>query len=311
MATLVTGGNGFISSYVIKGLQDRGEEVVSFDIVEPPPKVSNIFDTGKIKFIQGDVQNVVDLFRIIKEENISRIIHAAAVLTPVSQKDPLLACHVNIGGTLNVLEAARIMKIKKVVFFSSVTTYGAISQQKQPEEYPKNPVTVYGVTKVTCEHFGLQYAKEFGVDFVAVRFPMIYGWRASSMKGVAIYKEIIEKSWRGESATIATTDGLERKFEPLYVKDAAKAVLLAAFKEEFKNRIFNISSGEILQLKEMMKIVQELMPQSKVSIAKGIDQSTVTGGSLDLSKAFDELGFRPDYPFREGVKDYLSYLKRI
>lgn len=191
-----------------------------------------------------------------------------------------------------------------------MTAYGAIAQQKQAEEYPKNPVTTYVVTKLTCEHFGLQYAKEFGVDFVALRFPMTYGWRASLMKGVAIYQEIIEKSWRGEPATVTTTDGLDRKFEPLYVKDAAKAILLAVFKEEFKNRIFNISSGETLQLKEMMKIIQGLMPQSKVTIAKGPDAATRTEGFLDLSKAFEELGYRADYSFREGVKDHISYLKR-
>ena len=158
-------------------------------------------DLGKMKFIQGDVRNAVDLFRVIKEEGIDRVIHAGAVLTLGAQKDPLLASQVNIGGTLHVLEAARIMKVKRVVFCSSVTAYGTIEQPKQPEEYPKNPVTIYGVTKLTCEHFGLQYAKEFGVDFVALRFPMIYGWRASPMKGVAIYQEIIERSWRGESAT--------------------------------------------------------------------------------------------------------------
>ena len=95
------------------------------------------------------------------------------------------------------------------------------------------------------------------------------------------------------------------------MKDAAKALLLAAFKGEFKNRIFNISSGEMLRLKEMMKIIQEFMPQSKVVIAKGSDASTKMEGFLDLTKAFEELGYRPDYSFREGVKDYLSYLKRI
>jgi len=311
MATLVTGGSGFIGSYVIRALQERGEEVVCFDILEPLSKISSIVDLGKVKFIQGDVRNVVDLFRIIKEEKVDRIIHAGAVLTLGAQKDPLLASQVNIGGTLHVLEAARIMKVKRVVFCSSVTAYGTIEQSKQTEEYPKNPVTTYGVTKLTCEHFGLQYAKEFGVDFVALRFPMIYGWRASPMKGVAIYQEIIERSWRGESATVTTQDGLERKFEPLYVKDAAKALLLAAFKGEFKNRIFNISSGEMLRLKGMMKIIQEFMPQSKVVIAEGSDASTKMEGFLDLTKAFEDLGYRPDYSFREGVKDYLSYLKRI
>jgi len=311
MTTLVTGGSGFIGSYVIKTLQERGEGVVCFDILGPPSQMSNVVDLGKMKFIQGDVRNVVDLFRVIKEEGIDRVIHAGAMLTLGAQKDPLLASQVNIGGTLHVLEAARIMKVKRVVFCSSVTAYGTIEQSKQPEEYPKNPVTIYGATKVTCEHFRLQYAKEFGVDFVALRFPMIYGWRASPMKGVAIYQEIIEKSWRGEPATVTTQDGLERKFEPLYVKDAAKALVLAVFQKEFKNRIFNISSGEMLRLKEMMKIIQEFMPQSKVAIAKGSDASTKMEGSLDLTKAFEDLGYRPDYSFREGVKDYLSYLKRI
>ena len=86
-----------------------------------------------------------------KEEGIDRVIHAGAVLTFGAQRDPLLAFQVNIGGTLHVLEAARIMMVKRVVLCSSVTAYGTIDQPKQPEEYPKNPVTIYGATKVTCD----------------------------------------------------------------------------------------------------------------------------------------------------------------
>jgi UDP-glucose 4-epimerase len=312
MATLVTGGNGFIGSYVIKNLLEKGEEVVCFDRVDPPPLMSRLVDLARMRFIRGDVQDLANLCHVVAEERISRIVHAAAVLTPVSQKDPLTASRVNIGGTLHILEAARRFKIARVVFCSSVTAYGAIKVPKQPEEYPKNPVSTYGVTKLACELFGIRYAEDFAVDFVALRFPMIYGWRASPMQGVAVYQEIIEKAWSGRPAVVTTIEGKERKLEPLYIKDAARAVLLALFKEGgFENRIFNISSGQTIRIKEMMKIIKELMHQSNVHIKVGPDAATRTEGSLDLSRAARELGYTPDYLFQEGVKDYITYLERI
>jgi UDP-glucose 4-epimerase len=308
MTVMVTGGNGFIGSYVIKSLQEAGEEVVCFDIVDPPEKISALMDTGKMKFFRADIQDMDNLLRIIKENQIDRIIHTPAILAALSQRDPALAFKVNIGGTVHVLEAARMTKVKRVVFVSSHTIYGNISQAKTPEEYPKNPTTVYGVTKLTCEHFGLQYKKEFGVDFVALRFPLIYGWRAGLVKGIPIFSEIIEKSWRGEPMILKLTGGLGRKFLSLYVKDAAKAILLAAFKGELKSPSYNIGSGEILSIEEILEIVEQLMPKSKVTVIEGEDGATLVEGSLDLSRAAKELGYKPDYSFQEGVKDYMTYL---
>lgn len=138
MATPVTGGNGFIGSYVIKALQERGEEVACFDIVEPPSKILNLFDLGKMKFIRGDVQNAVDLFRIIKEKEIDQNHSHRCFVNFDRTKNPLLAFEVNTGGTLNILEAARFIKIKRIVFCCSVTTNGAISQQNQSEGYSRN-----------------------------------------------------------------------------------------------------------------------------------------------------------------------------
>jgi nucleoside-diphosphate-sugar epimerase len=101
---------------------------------------------------------------------------------------------------------------------------------------------------------------------------------------------------------------LERKFLSLYVKDAAKAILLAAFTEGLKSPSYNIGSGEVLSIGEILEIVERLMPQSKVTVIEGEDGATLVEGSLDLSRAAKELGYRPDYSFQEGVKDYMTYL---
>ncbi|MDP2718414.1 MAG: NAD(P)-dependent oxidoreductase [Dehalococcoidia bacterium] len=178
MAVLITGA-GLVGSQIARLEVERGERPVLMDIAFNNEALSSIVAVGAVRLFPGDVLNSLALARVIKEENITRIIHTAAnpMLTAGAQQDPYGAVRLNIMGTANVLEAARIFKLERVVFCSSNVLQSYVDRGGDKgaggEEFPR-PTSIYASTKLTCENLGLNYTA-FGVDFVAVRFAAVFG----------------------------------------------------------------------------------------------------------------------------------------
>jgi len=311
MSVLVTGGNGHLGAYVLKALDDRKELPISYDIQPPPDGLNKI--AGKIKFIKGDILNITDMLRVLKENAVDRIIHLAAIVTSASQQNPVQAHQLNTGGTLNVLECARIMNIKRVVYSSSLSVYGFKAEGNPiKEDDQKEPVSLYGATKLFSEHLIYAYHKTFGVDSVVVRFPVIWGPSLESRidkfsaHASSKFSDIVEKPSRGEEAIIP---GGNQKYELLYVKDAAYSLLLALYAKKLEHRIFNIGSGGMISLQELAEIVKSYKPNTSIKILDGSDYFTVPALSYeDISRAKEELGYEPKYKYREAVKDYMLSL---
>ena len=202
MAILIT-GSGLLGSQIARLEVERGELPVVLEIAPQPEALADIVAIKELRLIQGDVLNPLDLARICREEKISRMIHTAAnpLLTVGAQKNPYASVQLNIMGTMNVLEAARIFGVERVVFCSSSVLYRYITGGEdrgpllQEEAYPR-PSTIYASTKQAAENLGLNYAESFGVDFVAVRFPAVFGpWRGRGGGGPSnLMREMVERS---------------------------------------------------------------------------------------------------------------------
>lgn len=308
MTVMVTGGSGHVGTYVLNELIEKGETPLSFDIKAPPKELSD-----KTKFFRGDVSSVTDLLAAIKENRVTRIIHLACLLTASSQQDPVKAYHINIGGTLNVLECARIMDVERVVYSSSLAVYGSTPEgQPVPETHRKEPVSIYGATKLFNEHLLSGYNKDFNIDFIALRWPVVWGPSlesendASSFHASGKFSDIIEKPTRGEKAIFPRGS---QEYELLYVKDAAHSLVLALFANGLKHRIFNIGSGCLISIQELAEMVKKYMPDALIKIEEGRDDFTVPcQGHLDISLAKDELGYEPEFPPLEAIRDYMGYL---
>jgi UDP-glucose 4-epimerase len=305
MRVLVTGGTGFIGGNVLRELLRQGHEAVAFDIITGTDAIADI--AQKVTIVRGDVQEITVLIDTIKSLGVTHIVHTASLLTSASQSRPWAALSINVNGTVNILEAARIMDIAQVVYMSSTAVYGYTKDGEIiDEEYEQRPVTIYGATKLFCEHYGVNYNKNYGLGFVALRFPIVYG-PGQSYRGFSSFKEVIEKPVMGMPAKVPY--GGDQKYDGVYVKDAASAIVASCIRNKTEHRAFNIGTGVMLTLGELGEIVRKVIPDAKIEIGPGFDVAEPVKGPLDISRAKKELGYVPKFDLQAGVRDYIQTLK--
>lgn len=167
MRALIMGGAGSIGSRLAAALVARGDEVLSLDVSTEPVVPSDAF--ARVDARIGSVQDAAAVDEVVAEFRPDVIFHLAAILSGLAETDSELAWRVNVDGTRNVLEAARKFGTGKVVFTSTVATYGAGLPEPITEDAPQWPSGLYGVTKVLGERLGVYYHQRFGLDFRGVR----------------------------------------------------------------------------------------------------------------------------------------------
>lgn len=314
MSVLVTGGTGVIGSMIVRKLVERGIEPV---VLARHEDLSFLKDVErKMKFVQGDVLDFEKVSKIIEAEGIKRIIHASALMPGETQKDPIKGFNVNSLGTLNLLEAGRRAGVERFVYTSAKGVYSPIageyahpSYKPLGEDYPKDmQMGMYGATKLCGEVMGLQYQRDFNVDFVALRFSMTYGPGKLLRHGpLAVHSKIIENSMLNKPVRIP--QGAAQKDDMIYTKDCANAIVLATFAQELTHRVFNIGSGIGKTLVDLSNAVKKTLPGADIEIGPGLDYLGIgydVYSVFDISKAREELKFAPEFDLEKSVQDYVE-----
>ena len=160
MAKLVTGGTGYIGSELARQLVNRGQEVVVFDIAANAYRIEDI--ASKIRFIQGDLADFHDVLNLVKDNKFDAIYHLGSWLTYMSELNPWASIRSNVIGTYNVFEAARLFGVPKVMFTSTLGTYGLGGQGVLSDTTLQRPTSIYGSGKLYGEGLGRWYAEKFG-----------------------------------------------------------------------------------------------------------------------------------------------------
>ncbi len=248
MNILVTGGFGVIGAWVTRELFEEGYKPIIYENRLDTYLLPDIAE--KIETVIGDILDFATLVRTLKEYKIECVVHLAALMPAQGQANPLLGFKVNALGTVNVLETARIMGTKRVVFASSRAVYapytgkyGYPTYEPINEEYPQQPIAsvlVYGTSKIAGELMGLNYAQNCGLEFVALRFGAPYGVGRKARHGaLAIHSKMIENAMLGKPTKIPR--GGDEKDDMVYVKDIARGITLACFAQNLGHNIFNIA----------------------------------------------------------------------
>lgn len=297
MRVLVTGGAGFIGSYLIPQLVEKGAEVVVFDAAPPPPA-----SRDGITYVRGNLASPADIYRVMMSQNITDIFHLGAVLAGPCEENPVNGFGINFQSTLSILDAAAALKIRRFVMLSSISVFGRDVAEPVPDDAPKNPETIYGQTKLASEHLLLWFARVRGLDTRALRFTWVFG--PGRTTGItALYSSLILDSMaRGKSITVPNP---EEKGDWLYVKDAVKALLTVWEAENPKQRVYNIAGG-VYSIRQVVEIAKKYCPNARVELAEGGKCLSPYPAAYDDSIARKEIGWRPGYTIEEAVKEHIE-----
>jgi len=311
MTYLVTGGTGLIGSRIVRDLVQEGEQVVVYDWHPARNYLERLMSEeaieSTVKIVQGDVTDLPCLFRTIKENNVDKIIHTAALLTLEANANPLLAVKINCEGTINVFEAARILGLKKVVWASSNACFGP--PEKYAEEYipndaPHYPQYIYGATKSFDEALAAHYFDQYGMDITGIRYMHVYG--VGQHRGIfaTIVQELLLNPALGKPGRVPYGDAI---IGWSYVDDPARATVMASKVPGTKTKSFSIM-GDVRPLKEAAEYIRQLLPGADITLLPGAFTSDPI--KFDTRLIEEEVGYRPRWSMEQGIKETINMIRR-
>src|SRR5918999_347797 len=314
MTTLIIGA-GLVGSPIARILVEKGERPVLMDRAPQPRALARIVDPAKVTLVEGDVLKPLTLASVLRDHAVTRVVHMAAnpMLTIGAQKDPIGSIELNIMGTANVLEAARVFKLKRLGGASSNVLSHHIAggegggDPMDEEAFPR-PVSIYASCKQAVESLGLNYARWFGVDFAAVRYGAVAGpWSGAGGGGPSnVFLTLIRHVMQGEEGVVPAAT-----LEWVYSKDAAAGTVLALKAQSLKYRVFNLTMGTLTSPEDLAAAVKAVFPQARLRIAKPADGSPALSNMTrpaSLRRAQETLGYSPRFPITAAVRDLAEYL---
>jgi len=280
MRALVTGGAGFIGSYLIPRLLEKGMEVVVFDMAKEPAALEPVKD--RITYVRGDLASEADLYRVMMSHKITDVYHLGVILAGPCEENPIYGFKINFHATQTLLDASVALGVNRFFMMSSISVFGRDVSEPVPDDARKNPETVYGQTKLACEHQLRWYHRKHGLDTRALRFAWVFG--PGRTRGItALYSSLI--------------------------LDAIGAILTLWDAEDPKQRIYNIAGG-VHSIGDVVKIAKRIKPESSVTLVpQGAAQSPYPA-AYDDRVARSEIGWEPKYTIEAAVREHIDIVSR-
>jgi UDP-glucose 4-epimerase len=304
MKVLVTGGAGFIGSHVVDALIQRGYQVVVVDNLSTG-RLENINPAAT--FHQVDICSP-QLEKIFEEEAPEIVNHQAAqTVIQKSIEDPVFDAKQNILGSLNLVLQCLQFGVQKVVYVSSAGIYGEPKYRPVDENHPINPISYYGISKHTVEHYLHLAHLQHMLSYVVLRYSNIYGPRQNPEGEAGVVAIFTRQMLQGERPTIFGKGDKTRDY--VYVADVVMANLLAM--EKSINGVYNISTGVETSDQEMFDLLAELTGYQGNPHYAPVRKGEIYRICLDCSKAQKEIGWQPQFLLREGLKETVNYYRSI
>ncbi len=305
MKYLITGGAGFIGSNIAHELLSRGDDVRILDNFSTGRKV-NIEDiTGQVELVEGDIRD----FWTVREavEGVDYILHQAALPSvPRSVKNPLTSNSVNVDGTLNILEAARLAGVKRVVIASSSSVYGDTPQLPKHENMMTDPLSPYAVTKLTGEKYCKVFYELYGLETVALRYFNIFGPRQDpGSEYAAVIPKFINCFLAGKPPVVFGDGEQSRDFT--FIANAVAANILACTAPKAPGRYYNIAAGGQYTLNDLIKCLQEIIGTDVKPKYQAPRKGDILHSFADINRAREELGYEVKIDFMSGLKQTVEW----
>src|SRR4051794_15880135 len=290
-AILVTGLSGLIGGAGARRLSDAGKTVVGMDRVPPV--------NAHFPVMVHDLPDPQRWHEAIVRYGVRKVVHAGGISGPMLLQDaPARLCDINIGGLLGLLEAARIHRLARIVWFSSILAYGDRADLSPvPEDTPLRPNTIYGATKAGGESLIEAFHAEHGVDAVSLRVASCYGPGRTT---ACLMRTLVEDGLSGRTTSVR--DGPERTRQHVFVDDVVDAVCAALDAKTFTRRAYNIGPGTAQSLDQIVDAVRCAVPGASVAFQPdGLSWNTFGLGPLLIDAARRDLGFEPRVSLTKGA----------
>lgn len=301
---LITGGAGFIGTALARKLKSLNYEVTIIDLEH------------KFSFFHSDFDKyVVDIrdyknFKILNNKKFDYIFHLAAQTSgAISQEEPELDVDTNVKGTLNICNFARVCDARKIIFTSSMATYGN-KEGKIKEIDIQTPLSNYGISKVAGEYYIKMY-KQFGIDNTIFRLFNVYG-PGQDMLNLRQGMASIFMAQSVISNEIKVTGSLDRYRDFIYIDDVVDA-LLFGLEDKTNSEVYNVGSGEVTTVKQLIDLIIEVNDKGKEQFSVkniGSHEGDQFGSVSDSTKLLS-LGWKSKIKLKEGLKNMYSYAKEV
>jgi UDP-glucose 4-epimerase len=318
MSTLVTGA-GLIGCRTAALLAARGEQVVLLDRAPQAQFMASVLPEKAVVVETADICDRQNLQALMGRHRIQQVVHTAAALSMSIRREPTLAADVNFMGTVNVLEAARLLGVRRVVCASSTTVYYPIFQRAQDQAVGEDfafhtlserPGSLYAASKLAAEFFAQHYAEVLGLDLAVLRYSAVLGLWAGPNHSVPgrLMTELLGK---------AAVDGRVHIRDPLLMwrggedfidfREVARANVAALDAPSLPSRVYNIASGRMARFEEFVAAARELNPALQIS-HEPIPDTGFAGFAharevpFDVSRARTELGFEARHDLLDSLR---------
>ncbi len=297
---LVTGGAGFIGSHVVEGLIDKGERVRVLDNFATGKRENLLPWEDRVEIVEGDIRSYHTVIDAL--QGIDIVVHLGALPSvPRSVKDPITTNDVNVGGTLNVLDASRFCGVKKFVFASSSSVYGNGGGLPRREDMPCFPVSPYAISKLAGEQYALSFAQLYGMEVVSLRFFNVFGPRQDP---TSQYSGVIAKFCRWvleEKPVVIFGDGTQTR-DFTYVKDVAEVVIRAGSASGVSREVVNVAQGKRVSVLHLVEVLEEITGRDIERHFAPPRKGDVMHSQADITKMKRLFDYEPRFSFEEGMR---------
>ena len=304
MKILVTGGAGFIGSHVVDAYLAAGHDVVIVDNLSTGHR-RNL--NPRARFYEMDIRDpgLQDVFMAERPEIVNH--HGAQMSVQVSMRAPMEDASINVLGSLNVIECARTVGVRKVLYISTGgATYGEPRYLPCDEQHPVDPLSPYGITKHTPEHYLALYHRLYGLDYTVLRYPNVYGPRQDPHGEAGVIAIFIGKMLDGAPATIYGTGEQERDY--VHIRDITRANLASL--TAGAGEIINIGSGRGTTVNTIFSTLSELLAYEHPAQYAPMRSGEVYKIYLTGEKARQLLGWSPTVSLSDGLADTLNAMRQ-